>query len=139
MFLEKMNTPFAITYRFHWCGPCLQYEDTKEETTIKSDGSVVAKRFDHHGAKGRFRVIEKATAQISPEEAEELYAQLMDLVHKREGIGSAICDATEEIVLGEMGLKVTIDGGMSDGERYAGEMVKKLLSQIAFEWEPVAR
>ena len=137
MNLEKMNAPFAITYRFHWCGPCLQYEDTKEETTINSDGTVVAKRFDHHGAKGRFRVIEKATAQVSPEDVEKLYTQLMDLIRNHEGIGAFICDAMQEIVISETGLKITIDAGIYDGEKCADEIVKSFIATIDFEWEAV--
>lgn len=137
MHLEKTKTPFAITYRFHWCGPCLQYEDTKEETTITSDGSVVAKRYDHHGAKGRFRVVERATAYIPSEDVEKLYKQLMDLIRNHEGVDSIIDDAEHEIVLSEDGLKIAIDGGLHDGEKYAEGIVSEFLAPIAFEWENV--
>jgi len=137
MHLEKRNTPFAITYRFHWCGPCLQYEDTKEETTIKSDGSVVAKRFDHHGAKGRFRVIEHASAYVSREDVEKLYAQLMGLIQKHEGVASIVDDAEHEIVLSEDGIKIIVDGGLFDGEKYAEGIVTEFLAPIVFEWENV--
>lgn len=137
MRFEKTRKPFAITYRFHWCGPCLQYEDTKEETTINADGAIVARRFDHHRAKGRFRVIERATAHISPEDAERLYSQLMDLIRDHEGASPIIDDATHEIVLDEPGLKVTLDGGLFDGEKYAEEIITSFLEPVSLEWEPV--
>lgn len=139
MCFEMMRMPFAITYRSHWCGPCLQFEDTKEETTIKSDGSIVARRFDHHGAKGRFRVVERAAAHVSPEDAEMLYAQLMDIIRSHEGVSLIIDDATHEIVLDEPGLKITVDGGLFSDEKYAEGIVTGFLGSVELEWEPVIR
>ena len=137
MHSEKMMSPFAITYRFHWCGPCLQYEDTKEETTVTSSGQVSAKRFDHHGANGRFRVIERAAAYVAPEEVEKLHSELMRLIQNHEGVARIIDDAEHEIVLSEDGLKITIDGGLHDGEKYAERIVTEFLAPIVFEWESV--
>ena len=137
MRLENTKMPFAITYRWHWCGPCTQYEDTKEETTIKSDGSVVAKRFDHHGAKGRFRVVERASAHVSPESAEKLYDQLMDLLKDHDGITFTIDDATHEIILTEPGIKITVESGLLRGELSSEEIIQSFLAPIELEWEPV--
>lgn len=138
MYPENTRMPFAITYRSHWCGPCLQYEDTKEETTIYSDGKVVTKRFDHHGAKGRFRVIERSVAYASPEDVENIYAQLMDIVQNHEGIELIVDDTAREIVLAEPGLKISIDGGLFNGERYAESIVAGFLATVDFEWESVS-
>lgn len=68
MHLEYVEEPFSITYRSHWCGSCRKYEDTKEEATIADDGKVTIRRYDHHGTKGSYRVIERATAHVSPDD-----------------------------------------------------------------------
>lgn len=133
---DNTKMPFAITYRWRWCGPCAQYEDTKEETTITSDGRVEAKRLDRHGAKGRFRVVERASARVSPEAAERLYDQLMDLVRNHDGIAFTL-DATQEIVLTEPGLKITIESGLLRGQLSTEEILRSFLASIELEWEPV--
>lgn len=135
MHLDNTKMPFAITYRWHWCGPCAQYEDTKEETTITSDDRVVAKRFDHHGAKGRFRVVERASARVLPEDAERLYDQLMDLVRDHDGIAFTL-DATQEIVLTEPGLRITIESGLLCGQLSTEEILRSFLAPIDLEREP---
>lgn len=137
MYPDATNHPFTITYRWHWCGPCLQYEDTKEETTIHSDGRITARRYDHHGAKGRFRVVERATAHVAPEDAEKLRSQLMDLIRNHEGVDCIVDDATHEIVMDEPGIRTTIEGGLFCGERFAASIVQGFLTPIELEWEPV--
>ena len=59
-----MENEFTIKYRFHWCGPCLKDDDTKTETIINSDGTVTARNYDHHGANGHYRLVERASGFV---------------------------------------------------------------------------
>ena len=72
-----MNSDFEIKYKFHWCGPCEEFGDTKEETIIRSDGSVLVKSFDHHGPNGHFRLTDRARGSAEPEDVCRLYEELV--------------------------------------------------------------
>ena len=94
-----MGKAFTIRYRVHWCGPCLEYDDTKTETIIHSDGTVTARNYDHHGANGHYRIIERAAGFLPKEEAERLYHDLLDLVHHHDEQTASKVDADAEAVI----------------------------------------
>ena len=134
-----MENEFTIKYRFHWCGPCMQYEDTKTETIIRSDGTVMARNDDHHGANGHYRVIERAEGSLPREDAEHLYQELMDLVQHHDEQIYSIEDAIAEAVIKAPGIKITIDAGVSNGNNYCGGMIDEMLNRIDLKWVSVIR
>ncbi len=133
-----MKKGFTIKYRSHWCGPCEQYGDTKAETVIKSDGAILARRYDHHGQNGHYRVIARASGSISADDAARLYEDLFELITHREFVASA-CDVIEEIILEEAGMKISVDGGLTIGETTAGALVEGILRPLNLRWESVLR
>lgn len=134
-----MENEFTIKYRFHWCGPCMQYEDTKTETIINSDGTVLARNYDHHGANGHYRIVERASGFVSKEDAERLYRGLMDLVQNHDEQIFSISDAIAEAVIETPGIKITIDAGISKGEKCCGSLIDEVLDKIELKWESVVR
>lgn len=131
-----MNKTFTIKYRSHWCGPCEQYGDTKTETVINSDGSILARRYDHQGQNGHYRVTERASGAIAADDAARLYEDLLDLITHREFVASA-CDVIEEILLEEPGMKISVDGGLTSVETTASAMIGGILRSVDLQWEVV--
>lgn len=131
-----MKQAFTIKYRFHWCGPCEQYGDTKTETIINSDGSILARRYDHHGQNGHYRVSERASCAISADDAARLYEALFDLITHREFVAFAN-DAIEEVILEEPGMKISVDGGLTCGETTASALIGRMMRPLNLQWESV--
>ena len=134
-----MENEFTIKYRFHWCGPCLKDDDTKTETIIHSDGTVLARNYDHHGANGHYRLVERASGFVSKEDAKRLYQDLLNLVQYHDEQIAAIPDAVAEAIIEAPGIKIAIDAGISNGEVYCGGMIDKVLNSIEMKWESVIR
>lgn len=134
-----MENEFTIKYRFHWCGPCLKDDDTKTETIINSDGTVTARNYDHHGANGHYRLVERASGFVSKEDAKRLYQDLLNLVQYHDEQIAAIPDAVAEAIIEAPGIKIAIDAGISNGEVYCGGMIDKVLNSIEMKWESVIR
>ena len=134
-----MENEFTIKYRFHWCGPCLKDDDTKTETIINSDGTVTARNYDHHGATGHYRLVERASGFVPKEDAERLYQDLLNLVQYHDEQIAAIPDAVAEAIIEAPGIKIAIDAGISNGEVYCGGMIDKVLNSIEMKWESVIR
>ena len=134
-----MENEFTIKYRFHWCGPCLKDDDTKTETIINSDGTVTARNYDHHGANGHYRLVERASGFVSKEDAKRLYQDLLNLVQYHDEQIAAITDAVAEAIIEAPGIKIAIDAGISNGEVYCGGMIDKVLNSIEMKWESVIR
>ena len=134
-----MENEFTIKYRFHWCGPCLKDDDTKTETIINSDGTVTARNYDHHGANGPYRLVERAGGFVPKEDAKRLYQDLLNLVQYHDEQIAAIPDAVAEAIIEAPGIKIAIDAGISNGEVYCGGMIDKVLNSIEMKWESVIR
>ena len=134
-----MGKDFKIRYRVHWCGPCLEYDDTKTETIIHSDGTVTARNYDHHGANGHYRIIERAAGFLPKEEAERLYQELLNLVQYHDEQIAAMPDAVAEAIIEAPGIKISIDAGISNGEVYCGGMIDDVLNSIELKWKSVIR
>ena len=134
-----MENEFTIKYRFHWCGPCLKDDDTKTETIINSDGTVTARNYDHHGANGHYRLVERASGFVSKEDAKRLYQDLLNLVQYHDEQIAAIPDAVAEAIIEAPGIKIAIDAGISNGEVYCGGMIDDVLNSIELKWESVIR
>ena len=134
-----MENEFTIKYRFHWCGPCLKDDDTKTETIINSDGTVTARNYDHHGANGHYRLVERASGFVPKEDAKRLYQDLLNLVQYHDEQIAAIPDAVAEAIIEAPGIKISIDAGISNGEVYCGGMIDKVLNSIELKWESVIR
>lgn len=134
-----MENEFTIKYRFHWCGPCLKDDDTKTETIINSDGTVTARNYDHHGANGHYRLVERASGFVPKEDAKRLYQDLLNLVQYHDEQIAAIPDAVAEAIIEVPGIKIAIDAGISNGEVYCGGMIDKVLNSIEMKWESVIR
>ena len=129
-----MENEFTIKYWFYWCGPCLKYDDTKSETIINSDGTELVRNYDHHGANGHYRIIERATGSLPKKEAERLYQRLLDLVQHHNG-KAEMCDAIAEAIIEAPGIKITIDSGIYNGEVHCGGLIKEALNSIDLNWE----
>lgn len=134
-----MENEFTIKYRFHWCGPCLQYDDTKTETIINSDGTVTVRNYDHHGANGHYRLVERASGFVPKEDAERLYQELLNLVQYHDEQIAAMPDAVAEAIIETPGIKISIDAGISNGEVCCGSMIDEVLNSIEMKWESVIR
>ena len=134
-----MDNEFTIKYRFHWCGPCLKDDDTKTETIINSDGTVTARNYDHHGANGHYRLVERASGFVPKEDAKRLYQDLLNLVQYHDEQIAAIPDAVAEAIIEAPGIKIAIDAGISNGEVYCGGMIDKVLNSIEMKWKSVIR
>lgn len=134
-----MENEFTIKYRFHWCGPCLKDDDTKTETIIHSDGTVLARNYDHHGANGHYRLVERAVGFVPIEAAERLYQKLLNLVQYHDEQIAAMPDAVAEAIIEAPGIKISIDAGISNGEVYCGGMIDDVLNSIELKWESVIR
>ena len=134
-----MENEFTIKYRFHWCGPCLKDDDTKTETIINSDGTVTARNYDHHGANGHYRLVERASGFVPKEDAKRLYQDLLNLVQYHDEQIAAIPDAVAEAIIEAPGIKIAIDAGISNGEVYCGGMIDKVLNSIEMKWKSVIR
>ena len=132
-----MKQEFLIRYCFHWCGPCEKNGDTKTETVIRSDGSILARRYDHHGQNGHYRVIERAAGSCQVEEAARLYRDLSELIHHRERI-SPSCDVLAAVILEAPGVAIRADAGVSDGKHSCGEVIDSFLHSISLQWESVS-
>ena len=132
-----MENEFTIKYRFHWCGPCLKDDDTKTETIINSDGTVTARNYDHHGANGHYRLVERASGFVPKEDAERLYQDLMDLVHHHDEQIASMADADAEAVIEAPGIKISMDAGICNGEVCCGSLIDELLDKIELQWESV--
>ena len=128
---------YTIIYRCHWCGPCEPLGDTKEEMTIRSDGLISARRYDHHGPNGHYQLIEKASGSITKEEADRLYAKLMKLVSRHDGVVTFTDDTDTEVMIEEAGLKISIDGGLVYQDEYAGSKVEKVLESVKLNGQVV--
>ena len=132
-----MKQEFTIRYCSHWCGPCEKNGDTKTETVIRSNGSILAHRYDHHGRNGCYRVIERAAGSCQVEEAARLYRELSELIHHREQIVPP-CDVLATVILEAPGVAIRADAGVSDGKHSCGEVIDSFLHSISLHWEPVS-
>lgn len=115
---------FTIKYRLHCCRPCEKYGDTKEETIIRSNGTILVCQYDHHGPNGYYRLINRAVGSADPKTVRNLYKKLYDLIRFRVEYSSVIMDTDAEIVLKEPGLKVSADDSTSDGERFKSSLIE---------------
>ncbi|MBO7677239.1 MAG: hypothetical protein J6S49_06975 [Erysipelotrichaceae bacterium] len=128
---------YTIRYRCHWYGPCEPLGDTKEETIIRSDGLISARRYDHHGPHGHYQLIKKASGSIAKEEADRLYEKLMKLVSRHDGVVTFTDDTDTEVIIEEAGLKISIDGGFVYQNEYAGSTVEEVLKSVKLNWQAV--
>ena len=128
---------YTIRYRCHWCDPCEPLGDTKEETIIRSDGLISARRYDHHGTNGHYQLIEKASGSITKEEADRLYEKLMKLVSRHDGVVMFTDDTDTEVIIEEASLKISIDSGLAYQDEYAGSIVEKALESVKLNWQAV--
>jgi len=131
-----MNSDFEIKYRFHWCGPCEEFGDTKEETIIRSDGSVSARSYDHHGPNGHFRLIERASGSVEPENVSRLYAELLNIAQSGD-LEFYLDDTYAEIIITKPGVKISIDSGMTHNEQSCRDLIEHFMRDIHLEWETV--
>ncbi len=131
-----MKQGFTIQYRLYWCGPCERYGDTRTETVIHADGRILARRYDHRGKNGHYRVIERASGSCSVENAAHLYWELSELIRHREQI-SPSCDIWEEVILETPGVVIKADAGVSDGRHSCSEVLDTFLKSLSLCWEPV--
>ena len=115
---------FSIKYRVHHCMP----EETKQETVIDHRGTVRVRSYDRHGPDGHFRLSGRAEGSAPPEDAGDLYRQIMDLLHHHENI-LRIEDTDSEIILEEPGIRISLDAGLSDGTVTGAELVEAFLDQ----------
>ena len=129
-----MNSDFEIKYRFHWCGPCEKFGDTKEETIIRSDGSVLAKNFDHHGPNGHFRLTDRAIGSVKPEDVCCLYEELLKIAQSGD-LELYLDDTEAEIIITKPGLKISIDSGMTNDEQSCRSLIESFIEDIHLEWE----
>lgn len=130
-----MNIQFSIKYRYHYISVSNELDDTKEETIIHSDGKIIARRYDHHGPSGHYRIIEKAAAHADPEEIKQLFSDLMDIIHSHNDYSPMIMDADAEIVLEEAGLKISADAFLSKGEKSCDMLLSTFLKQVPLTWQ----
>ncbi len=130
-----MNNRFSIKYKFHYYSILNRSDDTKEETIIQSDGKIVARRYDHHGPNGHYRIIEKAAAHADPEEIQQLFSDLMDIIHTHDEFQPLIMDADAEIVLEEAGLKISADAFLSKDEKSCDMLLSTFLKQVPLTWQ----
>ena len=131
-----MNSDFEIKYKFHWCGPCEEFGDTKEETIIRSDGSVFVRNFDHHGPNGRFRLIKRASGSVEPGNVCRLYEELLKIAQSGYPI-VYIDDTAAEITITKPGVKILIDSGMTHDEQSCGNLIESFMKDIQLEWETI--
>lgn len=132
-----MKNEFTIKYRFHWCGSCLRYDDTKSETVIYSDGTVLARNYDHHGTNGHYRIVERAKGFLPKEEAERLFQDLMNLVYHHDRQINTVTDAITEVEIETPGMKISLAAGISDGQKSCESLIIDLLADIVLSWESV--
>ena len=132
---EMMSPVFTIKYRFHWCGPCEQYEDTKEETIIQSDGKIVVREYDHHGPNGHYRIVNRTEGSADIDTIQKLYHDLLELISCRVGIPQMIMDAEAEIVLNEPGLTISADASITDGKSDGSGLIDEFMKHIDLKWE----
>ena len=112
---------FRIRYR-------VQPDETKQETVIDQDGTVLIRNYERSGPEGHFRLSERAEGSAAAEDAEDLYRQIMDLLHRHENI--LRCDnADREIILEEPGIRISLDAGLSDGTVTGAELVEAFIDQ----------
>ena len=133
-----MGKAFTIRYRVHWCGPCLEYDDTKTETIIHSDGTVTARNYDHHGANGHYRIIERAAGFLPKEDAKRLYQELLNLVQYHDEQIAAMPDAVAEAIIETPGIKISMDAGICTGEVSCGSLIAELLDKTELQWKSVS-
>lgn len=131
-YINDMN--FKIIYKTHWRKASEQYEDTKEEITIHSDGCVLIRRFDHHGPNGHYRIVEKGKGQAEPSDVKGLYTKLMNLVSDHDGMEETLCDADSELLLIEDGIKISIHTGLYKGKIRSTFFIKEFIKNIQFEF-----
>lgn len=134
-----MENEFTIRYRIHWCGPCLEYDDTKTETIIHSDGTVTARNYDHHGPNGHYRIVERGSGSLSKEDAERLFQELLNLVQYHDEKIAPMSDAVAEAVIEAQGIKISIDAGVTNGEVCCGGLIDEVLNSIEMKWESDTR
>ena len=132
-----MNGQFTIKYRFHWCGPCEQFEDTKEETIINSDGKITVRHFDHHGVNGHYRLVRRAEGIAETDIVKKLYADLFKVLEHRKEYSSKAVDADAEIALAEPGLKISADAFLTDGKTDCSRLIDEFMSHIDLQWKAV--
>lgn len=63
----------------------------------------------------------------------------MDLVQNHDEQIFSISDAIAEAVIETPGIKITIDAGISKGEKYCGSLIDEVLDKIELKWESVVR
>ncbi len=124
-----MQETFTIKYRFHWCGPCVQYEDTKDETVIDSDGRFIVRHYDHHGPNGHFRLIRRTTGSADPKEIEKLYEALLNIIHVHNGC-AASTDVDAEVILAEPGLKISADAFLTDEDSNLSSLIEEFMKDL---------
>ena len=134
-----MSIPFVIKYRVHWCGPCKEFDDTKRETIIRSDGCVLVRRYDHHGPNGHYRIVERGTGLLPVDEVADLYKNIQDLIKRRTECLILINDASAEVIIEELGLKISVDGGLSDGEITCDSLLEECIRSMKLDWHSVGK
>lgn len=124
---EMMFPQFIIKYRFHWCGSCEQYGDTKEETIIRSDGKIIVRKYDHLGPAGHYRIVNRAEGSADIDIIQNLYHDLLEVISNHTGLPPKLMDADAEIVLEESGLKISADAAMTDGKNDCLKLMDKFV------------
>ncbi|MBR3358580.1 MAG: hypothetical protein IKG46_12255 [Solobacterium sp.] len=132
-----MLPQFTIRYKFHWCGPCEPFDDTKEETIIQSDGKIVVRHYDHHGTNGHYRMIKRAEGIAEINTVKKLYDELFRIINHRKEYSLMTMDAEAEIILSEPGLKISADASLTDGKIDCFNLIDEFMNHIKLQWEIV--
>ncbi len=127
---------FMIRYRIRRFDQGGQYEDTKEETVIRSDGNIVCRRYDHHGENGHYRLVSRGTGNADPDHIRKLYEELLALAGCFEKHLPESRDIDAEVILTEDGLKISADAFLSDGKTDFSRLVNAFLDQVKLRTEP---
>ena len=120
---------FRIRYRVHHRVPAAPLEETKQETVIDHHGTVIVRNHDRSGPDGHFRLSGRTESSVSAEDAENLYRQIMDLLHHHESI--MLSDDTDcEIILEEPGIRISLDAGLSDGTVTGAKLFEAFMDRV---------
>ncbi|WP_155831003.1 hypothetical protein [Butyrivibrio sp. MB2005] len=125
-----MDIPFAVTYKCRWFGPCEYGDGKKEEIAISFTGNIRAKRYDHNGPNNRWRLIERATGTVPVDDAKQLYRELNDLFKARKYVDGMLNDAEEVIIIDEPGVKLSLDGNLTDGLNYCHKLIEEFMDKV---------
>lgn len=128
---------YTIRYRIHRSAPMSEENDTKEETIIRSDGSILIRRYDHHGPDGHYRLIERGVSSAPAEEVSRLYEKLLETVCRHKGCRELDDDTDAEVILEEKGMRISADARLYDDSATLASLIENFMQERKADWQMV--